>query len=101
MENLRGIKRNNGWGLLQAVQQGFEQLPHRLKGIGIEQRSHPLPQQTFAAQLCPHRLKQGTTALLRLIHQKRQHHQHGKHDRQILLAMTVIVFKVVALIFVG
>ena len=31
--------------------QGFEQLPHRRKGIGREQRSHPLPQQAFTAQL--------------------------------------------------
>ena len=36
MEKLRGIKRKAGLGLLQAVHQGFEQLSHGLKGIGIE-----------------------------------------------------------------
>ena len=70
-----------------------------VKGIVIEQRSHPLPQQAFAAQLGPHRLEQGTTQLLGLIHQKRQHHQHGKHHREMLLAMPVVVLKVIALVF--
>ena len=90
------IKKNptQSWGrLLQAVQQGFEQLPHGLKGIVIEQRSHPLPQQAFAAQLCPYRLKQGTTELLGLIHQKREHHHRGKDHREIFDAMSIIVFK--------
>ena len=81
--------------------EGFEQLPHRHKGIVIEQRSHPLPQEAFAAQLGPHRLKQGTPELLRLIYQKRQQHHHGKHHRQILRAMPVIVLEVVALVFQG
>ena len=96
------LKKNptQSWGsLLQAVQQGFEQLPHGRKGIGIEQRSHPLPPQAFAAELCPYRLKQRTTELLGLIHQKREHHQHGKHHREILLAMPVVVLKVLALVF--
>ena len=74
-------------------------MPHGLQDIVIEQGSHPFPQQAFAAQLRPYRLKQGTTALLGLIHQKRQHHEHGKYDREIVLAMPVIVFKVVALVF--
>jgi hypothetical protein len=47
------------------------------------------------------RSKQGTTQLLRLIHQKGQHHQQGKHHGEILLAMTIVVFKVVPLVFQG
>src|SRR4029453_9332816 len=99
LERLRRIQRKAGGKLLQPAKQGFEKLPHGLKGIVIEQRSHPLPQQAFAAELGPDRLKQRTTALLGLIHQKRQHHQHGKHHREILLAMPVVVLKVIALVF--
>src|SRR5882672_3284582 len=96
---LGGIERHKGAGLLKAIQERFEQLAHRCKGIVIKQGSHPLPQQAFAAELCPDRLKQRTTELLGLIHQKRQHHQHGKHHREILLAMPVVVLKVIALVF--
>src|SRR5712692_6693957 len=92
-----GIYGQERLDLLQAVQQGFEQLPHRLQGIIIQQRPHALPQQTFAAQLGPDGLKQGTTELLGLVHQERQHHQHGKHDRKMLLAMSVVVIKVIEL----
>jgi hypothetical protein len=34
-----------------------------------------------------------------LVHQKREHHDRGKHHGKILLAMTVVVLKMVALIF--
>jgi len=34
-----------------------------------------------------------------LIHQERQHHQHGKHDGQMLLAMPKITLEMIALIF--
>ena len=82
--------RISGWDL--------SKLSHLIEAIIIEHRSHPLPQQPLAAQLRPHRPKQGTTELLRLIDQKRQHHQHGKHHREMLLAMSVVVLEVVALI---
>src|SRR6266508_4430761 len=98
---LRGINRNDGAGLLEAIQEGFEQLAHGRKGIVIKQCSHSLPQHALAAQLCPHRLEQGATQLLGLVHQERQHHQHGKHDGEMLRAMPVIVLEVVALIFQG
>src|SRR6266568_2398107 len=65
------INRNDGAGLLEAIPERFEQLAHGRKGIVIKQRSHPLPQQAFATQLRPHRLEQGATQLLGLIHQKR------------------------------
>lgn len=83
--SLRGIDAQDGASLLKTVKQGFKQGAHRIKLVGIEQGAHALPQQTFAAQLGPDGLKQGTTELLGLVHQERQHHQHGKHDRKMLL----------------
>ena len=53
--------------MLAARQARFEQLAHGRQGIGIKQRSHPLPQPALAAQRCPHRLQQGATPLLGLI----------------------------------
>src|SRR5262249_2120877 len=96
---LRGIERHAGTGLLKAIQKRFEQLAHGRQGIVIKQRSHPLPQQAFAAQFCPDRLKQRTTELLGLVHQKCQHHQHGKHYGEMLLAMPIVVFKMIPLVF--
>src|SRR5215510_1137504 len=34
-----------------------------------------------------------------LVHQKREHHDRGKHHREILRAMPIVVLKVIALIF--
>ena len=84
---LRGIYRHEGAGLLKAIQEGFEQLAHRYQGIGIKQRAHALPYETLATPLCPQRLEEGTAQLLGLVHQKRQHHQRGKHDGKMLLTM--------------
>src|SRR5215831_14640090 len=97
-EGLRRIREAQRVGLVKTNIERCKQLSHRIEAIIIEQRSHPLPQQPLAAQLRPHRPKQGTTELLRLIDQKRQHHQHGKHHREMLLAMSVVVLEVVALI---
>src|SRR6266446_3761757 len=97
-QGLRGIRKDHRVGLCETNIERFKQLPHRMKAVIIEQRSHPLPQQPLAAKLCPHGPKQGTTELLRLIHQKRQHHQHGKLHGEVLLAVTVVVLKVVALV---
>src|SRR5262249_24695748 len=97
-QGLRGIRKDHRVGLCETNIERFKQLPHRMKAVIIEQRSHPLPQQPLAAKLCPHGPKQGTTELLRLIDQKRQHHQHGKHHREMLLAMSVVVLEVVTLI---
>lgn len=64
----------------------------------IEQGSHLFPQPAFTAQFGPHRLEQRTTALLDLIDYKRQHHQHGKHDGEMPVAMTKVVLDVIALV---
>src|SRR5262245_59609934 len=98
---LRGIKRHEGAGLLEAIPERFEQLAHGRKGIGVQQGSQPLPEQALAAELRPYRLEQRATQLLSLVHQECQHHQHGKHDRKMLLAMSVVVLKVIALVFQG
>ena len=65
-------------------------MPHGVQGVIIEERSHPLPQPTFAAQFGPHRLEQRAAQLLDLIHAKREHHQHGKHHGKMLIAMAII-----------
>ena len=95
----RGIKRHDGAGLLEAIPEGFEPLAHGRQGIVIKQRAHPLPQQALAAQLGPHRLEQGATPLRGLIHHERQPHQQGTPHRQVLLAMTIVVFEVIARVF--
>jgi hypothetical protein len=82
-------------------------MPHGLQGISIEVGSHLFPKQTFAAPFRPGRLEQWATQLLHLIHQKRQHHQRGKHHREVtsgvgltlLIAVAEIVLKMIALIF--
>ena len=93
------IEVQDGNGFLEAVYQSLEQVLHGVQRIIIEQGSHLLPQQAFAAPLGPGRLEQGTTELLDLIHEKRQHHQHGKHHREMLIPMPKIVFEMVALVF--
>ena len=98
-ESLRGIHRNEGARPLATIQEGFEQLAHGHQGIGIKQGAHPLPQQALAPELQPDRSKPGTTQLLRLVHHKRQHHQHGTHHRQMLLAMPLVGLTVIALVF--
>src|SRR5262245_66187245 len=45
---LRGIKRHEGAGLLEAIQERFEQLTHGRKGIVVKQGSQPLPEHTLA-----------------------------------------------------
>jgi len=74
-------------------------VPHGLQGISIEQRSHLLPQSTLAPELRPPRLEQGAAQLLDLIHEERQHHKHGKHHREMLIPMPIIVLEVLALVF--
>jgi len=64
---LGGIQRKDGGRLLQPVIEGFEQVPHRLQSIIIEQRSHPFPKPTFAPQFGPDRLEQRAAHLYDLI----------------------------------
>ena len=65
---LRGIESKDRGGLLQAVKQSFEQMPHRLQGVISKQGSHPFPKSTFAPQFGPHRLEERAAQLLDLIH---------------------------------
>ena len=96
---LRGIEGQLGSGFLPAIKQRFEQVLHGVQRIIIEQGSHALPQPALAAHLGPYRLEQRTAQLLDLIHEKGQHHQHGKHHREVLVAMTKMVLEVVPLVF--
>ncbi len=57
-----------------------------------------VPQRSSRASFLANRLKQGTTEFLRLVNQERQHHQHHKDRRQILLAMPKVVSELIALI---
>src|SRR5919202_1705982 len=47
------------------------------------------------------RLEQWATELLDLVDEKSQHHQHGKHHREMLIAVSKVVLEMVALIFQG
>jgi hypothetical protein len=96
---LSGIEVQDGSGFLQAVNECFEQVPHGLQRIIVEQGAHLLPQQAFAPPLGPRRLEERATELLGLIHEKGHHHQHGKHHREMLIAMAKIVLEVIALVF--
>ena len=100
-ESIKRYRGQDGSGFLQAVQQSFEQVLHGLQRIIVKQGSHLLPQQAFATPLRPGRLEQRATQLLNLADQKRQHHQYGKHHREMLIAMTKVVFEVIALVFQG
>jgi hypothetical protein len=55
--SLRGIEVQDGARLLKTIKQGFKQGAQRLKLVCIEQGTHTLPSQAFAAQLGPHRLE--------------------------------------------
>ena len=71
---------------------------HGVESEMTEVRTKVVPHRATAAQLFVDRLEQGTTEFLRLVHQKRQHHQHREDRRQILLAMPKIVLEVIPLI---
>ena len=96
--SLTRIRRQGRSRFVQAVIQGFKEVPHGRQGVSIEVGSHLFPKQAFAAPFRPGRLEQWATQLLHLIHQKRQHHQRGKHHGEMLIAMAEIVLEMIALI---
>ena len=61
-------------------------------------RTQFFPQRAFASQFFPDGAEEGTTELLRLIHKERQHHEHGKHHRQVLDTVSIVVLEVVSLV---
>ena len=61
--------------------------------------AHLFPKRPFAPSFPPCLTEQPAAQLLRLIHQKGQHHQCYKDSAQVLLAQPVIVPEVIALIF--
>ena len=60
-----------------------------------------LPEPFATALLFQHRLEQRRSELLDLVNQEGQHHQQNKDQRQILLAVTIVMFQMIALIFEG
>ena len=106
-DSLTRIARQGGSRFEQVITEGFKEVTHGLEDINIEVGSHLFPKQALAAPFRPRRLEQRTTQLLDLIHQKRQHHQRGKHHREVtsgvgltlLIAVAEIVLKMIALIF--
>ena len=76
---LRGINGQEGTRFFHAVKQSFEQCPHGIEAVVIEQCPHAFPQQALAAQFGPDGSEQGAAQLLGLVDQKRQHHHDRKH----------------------
>ena len=71
---------------------------HRLEFEVPKVRTDVIPNRTATREFLVDRLKQRTSLLLRLVHQKREHHQHGEDDREIFDAMAKVVFELIALI---
>ena len=88
----------NGDLALVSVKDGLEKLRHRLEFEGVEQGAHLFPQGPLAAFLVQSGSEQLTSQLLYLVHQKSQHHQHGKHHGQVLLSVAKVMLEMIALI---
>jgi hypothetical protein len=71
---------------------------HRRNFKAGEQMPHRFPQGALRPFLFPRLPEQRVASLLYLVDQERQHHQEGEHFRQVLATVSVVVFKVIALI---
>ena len=71
---------------------------HGFEAAMAEMGTLVVPQRSTGDQFVANRLKQRTAEFLRLVDQKRQHHQHREDHRQILLAMPEVVLEVIILI---
>ena len=58
-----------------------------------------LPQAFTAAFFFQDGLKQNVCPLLYLINQESRHHQESKIDRKVFLTVTIIMFKMIALVW--
>jgi hypothetical protein len=83
---------------LVAIEQSPKNILQSGKFQGVKQGSHMLPEPFTAALFLQDRLEERKGQLLNLVDQKSQHHQQGKVDRQILFAVSVVMFEVVPLI---
>jgi hypothetical protein len=83
------IPRRQGHLLDAVVQHRFEEFPHRLEHEMVEVRTKTFPKQTPAPGFLEVCLEQRAAMLLGLIHQKRQHHEHGENDREVLLSVSI------------
>ena len=71
---------------------------HGVESEMTEVRTKVVPHRATAAQLFVDGLKQGATEFLRLVQQKRQHHQHREDHRKILPTVAKVVLEVIPLI---
>ena len=74
---------------------------HRIKHQDAEQAAQTVPEFGFGFQAVPQAAKALATALLNLLHQKRQQHEQGQHRRQLRLPMPVVVLEMIALVLQG
>src|SRR5262249_33687858 len=88
-------------GTLVAKGHRFIDLPHRRHFKRGEQLPHRLPQGALWPLLRPRGAEQGVALLLHLVDPKRQHHQQRHYHSQVLLSVTVVVLKMIALVLQG
>src|SRR5262249_11666525 len=83
---------------VQAVIQGFQEVPPRRQGLSVKVGSPLFPPQACAAPWSPSRLAQRTTQVWHLIHPKRQPHQRGTQHREVVIAVAAMVRAMIALL---
>ena len=81
-------------------QRPVQHLPIRQQP-GKEETPQLLPEVALVAFLRQRLLKQPAAVLLHLVNQERQHHQVRQHRREVLVTMTEVMLKVVALVLQG
>lgn len=67
----------------------------------MEQGPYRLPEVFFRLSFLPYRVEQLAAELLYLVNKKCQHHEHDKDGTQMLLAESIVVLKIIPLIFQG
>ena len=84
-----------------AKEHGAEELFHASKENGGKMATHLIPETPSATEFGQEGLKERTGDLLGLVNEKGEHHQEGKDDGEMILAMAKVMFKVVALVLEG
>ena len=94
---LRGVRDQDPSAL--STDEGLEESGPALNGKAKEKGAHLVPQAVHRVVFVQGLLKEGTTALLKLIDQEGQHRQKSKDAGQVLFSVAVVVFEMVALVF--
>jgi len=74
---------------------------HGFNGNEAEDRAQVFPELSFGNGHFPCGIEKGAAQLLNLVNHESQHHEHHEDPTQVLLAQTVVVLKVVSLVFEG